>query len=119
MSKYGVIAICLVAANSSCVLAQSYKSNNYGGVETTVVSKYQDRTVYRVQSNDYPGNSFSRSDLDNYSYRVNRRNCTDPDIMFMMRKGHVFQYDFFGSDNIKVGTFYCSASVCLDQYKIR
>lgn len=92
--------------------AQSMKNTAYGGIESTIVSKSNDRTIYRAQSNQFPSHIFSKEDLDDYAYRLNRRNCSDIDILTIMKSGHVFQYDFYGSDKAKVGSFYTTYDIC-------
>ena len=87
-----------------------------GGVTTTIISTSETATVYKVKSKLFPANLFSKVDLDDYSYRVSRRNCNDEDILFMLKHKQVFRYDFFGSDDVKVGTFYTTYALCKDTY---
>ena len=92
--------------------AQTFRNDSYGGVQITLVSARSDRNIYRVQSNQFPSHLFSQVDVDDYAFRVNRRNCSDPDVMYTLRSGVVFQYDFYGSDGVKVRSFYTTANVC-------
>lgn len=92
--------------------AQTFTNQGYGGVTASIVKKEPHKTTYRLQSNAFAAHLFAKSDLDDYAYRVNRRNCTDSDVAQTFRSGHIFQYDFFGSDGVHVGSFISSARVC-------
>lgn len=108
------VFICLLA--SPYCIAESRAAGADGGVVTTIISTTENSTVYKVKSKQFAANLFSKIDLDDYSSRVNQRNCSDDDVLFSLRHKQVFRYDFFGSDDVKVGTFYTTYAICKENY---
>ncbi len=111
-----VSLVLLFLLSSPYCIAESSAIVADGGVITTIISTSENSTGYKVKSKQFPANLFSKIDLDDYSYRVNRRNCNDDDILLLLRHKQVFRYDFFGSDDVKVGTFYTTYALCKDIY---
>jgi hypothetical protein len=110
------LALLFLLLSPYCIAESNTISSADGGVTTTIISTSETATVYKVKSKLFPANLFSKVDLDDYSYRVSRRNCNDEDILFILKHKQVFRYDFFGSDDVKVGTFYTTYALCKDTY---
>ena len=101
--------VCLIAGTHFAFSAYAQD----GGVTVKMIRETDSATIYKVQSLNYPGHLFTENDVQDLAYRVNRRNCNDDDVRAMMELLHKgFQYDVYGSDNVYVGTFHTTQSIC-------
>ena len=83
-----------------------------GGVTVTDRGIVKKTANYDVRSNNFKGSQFSAADIDDYAYRVGKRNCLDPDLAEARKMGMMWHYDFYGADRVKAGSFTISAESC-------
>lgn len=83
-----------------------------GGVTVTDRGVVGKTANYDVRSMSFNGSQFSKADIDNYAYKVGKKNCLDPDLMEARKIGMVWHYDFYGADKVKAGSFTISPEYC-------
>lgn len=75
--------------------------------------KYEGKVnYYEVRSNSFRASDFAKSDFDDYTFRVSRRNCLDNDMIPAYKLGAISVYDFYGVDSVHVGRFIVSEETC-------
>lgn len=117
---FQICAVVLIALISTNCYGQTLQNmGNSGAVSLKKITQSGGTIIYKVQSNNYPARFFSQTDIDDYGYRVNKRNCSDSDILVTLRTKGNFRYDFYGSDDVKAGSFYTTHDICKQHHGAR